>query len=863
MTTVVDQVITIFDAVWKGDAAAKSSLKSLEQYRSVSSQVAVKHQQQAEQADSLKRSMMGLGATIGTGGQTAETAAAEFEVFNKQLVAAETEMEKLIPTTQTTGDKIKGMAANAAVAVAAFAAITMALKTTYAAVKKVYDAAAEGANLIQLRDSFNLLNATAMHTPDLLNDMVDASKNTISEMAAMEGVMTLVAGMSEQMTKNFAEAAPTLMEIAKAANKLNPTLGDTAFMFNSIARGIKRQEPRLLDNLGLNVKVAMASKMWADEMGVAVTAMSAEDKQQALLNETLRVGKLLIDQVGGSTESAADDFLELSAATDDYKNAWKEFIGGMKIGQSTISEKLREDEAELRAITLGTSAVDKGIISRKKYKDLMLSARAGNILYAEALEKLVELEERHLAIVISANNYDDLLGAQIDIPKYVEVEDDAVAKGNVGWEKRIVIWEGAEQEAVKLVKGLDGLITTEEGLEKQQNAVVESAEAAVEQIDDLIKSIREMDAATGDYAMAAYGAEKGSGLFNESISEIGESWIRVGGRTKEQNELLDDLQSAYDKAKDSTRDYEYGIRGFALTQEKANAKIDEGTAAMEFYRRQMEPLKDIQGDLVKKNTEGTWNQENINKAILEAGDAAGASATELVKYMLATGEITEAQAEAILEQSRMSEEIGKFGTAMKEGIPAGEIIADVEAIKTSIKDLNLDELLRGAIKEFRPIDASKFEEGIPIPEGHIVEVGTEEDPDTLIDQLEEINKEWVAIIETKGADVAQIEVDNLHASLQAIAKDWEARVNITTSGSIPSTGSGNPVPNQFGGPMQQGASYWVGERGPELFTPNVNGDLAPTGKTSGGGSIVVNNFNREAAAITATMMGLQRRAAIG
>ena len=43
-----------------------------------------------------------------------------------------------------------------------------------------------------------------------------------------------------------------------------------------------------------------------------------------------------------------------------------------------------------------------------------------------------------------------------------------------------------------------------------------------------------------------------------------------------------------------------------------------------------------------------------------------------------------------------------------------------------------------------------------------------------------------------------------------------------------------------GGPVRGGSSYVVGERGPELFTPGVSGNITPNNQMGGSTSVVVN-----------------------
>jgi hypothetical protein len=46
-----------------------------------------------------------------------------------------------------------------------------------------------------------------------------------------------------------------------------------------------------------------------------------------------------------------------------------------------------------------------------------------------------------------------------------------------------------------------------------------------------------------------------------------------------------------------------------------------------------------------------------------------------------------------------------------------------------------------------------------------------------------------------------------------------------------------------GGPVQGGRGYMVGERGPELFTPSVSGNITPNSQVGGGGVTIVQNIN--------------------
>ena len=96
--------------------------------------------------------------------------------------------------------------------------------------KQAFEFGKQGAAITQTAESFDLLLDKVGATPGLLDDLRDASRGTISDFELMSSTATLLAGASGELGTELANATPRLMEIAKAANKLNPALGDTAFM---------------------------------------------------------------------------------------------------------------------------------------------------------------------------------------------------------------------------------------------------------------------------------------------------------------------------------------------------------------------------------------------------------------------------------------------------------------------------------------------------------------------------------------------------------------------------------------------------------------------------------------------------------
>jgi len=197
--------------------------------------------------------------------------------------------------------------------------MTVGIVAAGAAFVKYLQFAKMGAQARETENSFKRLSEEMGLNIGYMQRLRDASRGTIDDLSLMSGVSTLVAGASKEFGTQLANAYPQLIEYAKAASKLNPHLGDTTYMLESIATGLKRGSPMILDNLGLVVKVGEANENWAKQIGKSVSAMTAEDKSMALLNATMSAGDRLVEQVGGSTESATDAFEQLEAAAKNLK----------------------------------------------------------------------------------------------------------------------------------------------------------------------------------------------------------------------------------------------------------------------------------------------------------------------------------------------------------------------------------------------------------------------------------------------------------------------------------------------------------------------------------------------------------------
>ena len=198
-----------------------------------------------------------------------------------------------------------------------------AMRAFKEAAVKAFEFAQEGAAINATKESFDRLGIS-------IESMREASNNTIPDMALMSSTLTLMAGSSGEVADAFSGAMPQLLAMAKAANKLNPTMGDTSYMLQSITTAAKRQSMQIADNLGIIVKQGDAYEKYAKSIGVATSQLTNEQKQIAFLNGLLEAGNVLIEQAGDSTESAADSYAQLTTnvqnLTDELKASTAEAI---------------------------------------------------------------------------------------------------------------------------------------------------------------------------------------------------------------------------------------------------------------------------------------------------------------------------------------------------------------------------------------------------------------------------------------------------------------------------------------------------------------------------------------------------------
>lgn len=195
--------------------------------------------------------------------------------------------------------------------------LAMGAARTFAQVaKQAFDFTKAGAAVVQTTASFKGMGLS-------LEELRKAAGGTIDDMGLMSSTMALLAGASDTLTPALEGSLGGLMEIARAAAKLNPTLGTAQQQFENLALGIKRGSPMILDNLGLTVNLSKANADYATSIGKTVEQLTEEERKIALLHATLRAGDTLIEQAGGTVESYGDAWARAEASIKNLSDTMK------------------------------------------------------------------------------------------------------------------------------------------------------------------------------------------------------------------------------------------------------------------------------------------------------------------------------------------------------------------------------------------------------------------------------------------------------------------------------------------------------------------------------------------------------------
>ena len=139
----------------------------------------------------------------------------------------------------------------------------------------------------------------------------DASLGTVGKLDAMKIANR---ALSFGVVKNTAEMK-TLTEVAITLGRAQGLTATQAV--SDFTTALSRNSPMILDNLGITLKMTEAYEIYAEKIGVAVSALSAGDKQIAFREAALIKGIEAMEKMGGLQEDMAGSQEKLNAQMEN------------------------------------------------------------------------------------------------------------------------------------------------------------------------------------------------------------------------------------------------------------------------------------------------------------------------------------------------------------------------------------------------------------------------------------------------------------------------------------------------------------------------------------------------------------------
>jgi hypothetical protein len=197
--------------------------------------------------------------------------------------------------------------------------------------------------------------------------------------------------------------------------------------------------------------------------------------------------------------------------------------------------------------------------------------------------------------------------------------------------------------------------------------VIVTEEDRIRILEEAIARSQAFNAETGGLFSQMIENKDEVGFFTSAIEGLGQQWVRVGGRTAEQNRVLGELTDQYDRADLAIRDYQGGVRGITLDEGARNDKISEQTELMGLLGEKMGGLQNITGSLVSVYVPAILNQETMNEELFKAAEGAGANAFALAALGVELGIFSEGEAKAALKAAAMASKIEQLGNRIADG----------------------------------------------------------------------------------------------------------------------------------------------------------------------------------------------------
>lgn len=347
------------------------------------------------------------------------------------------------------------------------------------------------------------LESSGQSFEDFLTRVRSATRGTTSEVDAVQASLQALRLGIDQAD------LPGLFEIATVRGvEFGRSTGQA---LDDITRGVGRLSPKILDNLGLNIRLADAYDRYATTIGTTVDALTDLEKKQAVIAEIFRQSKENVEKANEALSETSVLLGRIGAAADDtgpaVTNLLLRFaeipaIQAVLLGWAEIIERINEKLTE-------GSRIDAA------YEAQQRSAREA----AEAHEELRKSAEAVLNILIQG-------------PGAIDAYDNSL---NI-----------MANSAARSKRLLDDLSDAQKGLRDSLDLLTRT---------DAEKAIERLNAELANYQVLADASELSAIQFAEKQREIRDDIAAVEAVLRGEIAAVEDYQAVLDDSVTSVNDF--------------------------------------------------------------------------------------------------------------------------------------------------------------------------------------------------------------------------------------------------------------------------------------------------------------------
>lgn len=510
------------------------------------------------------------------------------------------------------------------------------------------------------------------------------------------------------------------------------------------------------------------------------------------LGTAIRMTKKDIEELGGSTSELQDEFNKIMAAEgiSEWDQFWATGTESVEIRTKALSMLREELEKVQRQQELTAFFASEGVSNTPQTQQKVVGVYnvEGVETAAQELARLsMEAEQADQAMLNLASGTTSTRTAVGELAQAYQTT--GVATGAMAGQLAAATIAAAAAD-IKFYSTSQTVYTMATAFEIATNKIRLAQAAFAGQIAaaEGMRNQFELFATSGSGAAAQYRqmAEQ-TGYTAYELAQLGK---QAGMTAEELRQALVSGQAFVENGKVM----ETTVAGAAASFGSLGSSVSAAEAAMQRINSAFQTEISLDPSEGFIDADGLVNIERANELLYTQAAAAGASATELAMLGIATGKFSEEQAKAALKAAVLQEAISRMAKSIVSGQTSiDDAVAAVGDIKVSL-------------------DSTTDMAGI-----QAMIAGIEADPTS-------VNVDFIPLSANVRSEMADIDGTQL-----------TVRVNYQSSGMPGRDSDGDGVPDsednypydptrrQLGGPVGRGRPYLVGEAGPELFVPGMNG----------------------------------------